>query len=1156
MSLFKRKKGPAHLDVAPAASFQPALAPSSSLAPRRAVSGSSVPSTPTSPYDSHVHIDDFGRPVAGPAFVAQQGAGGAPFGSGHGVGDDEPVGEMQLLYGYAPIATTLELSIIKVEKIVAACAVELQRRGLDTPLILSSMALDISLEGVTSLIRVYLDDPSAWISDLALAHPLSVGAFMKWGLARLINERGRRGFVSWDSYNEFKTAERGFPPKSCTVHLISRLSASNGRLLTSLLTLFSTIAAHSATNGMPPRKLAALFSPYVFGLADDRGFDETYEEWQRATDAFEHILLSFVRDQQAQGQLPTFLERFVAGYPEVLNISYSGAPPRVPKGSRVEEVTRVRRSTRFHSRNLIQQGGTWDVPYSNDWRLFFTSTLSSSPSPDSTDRPAFTASYRHLLNIRSGHGLEDDDDEGELQRFKSVVEKDWAQFGQLGFQDVDEKKLEFDLSEGEREAVRRKRDTMDWSTFETAGFTHEVFAPTHLVFHHTLNQRVNTWPSSQQQLTQRLKEAEKALPPFPYDTTPREHARVTVDADFFETWADVLVGGGWARDELKESSFALIQWKARPREGDPIRGKSSTGDARTEERWVLVEEVVPREYREALLADPKTKKQSKRVSFMRAVRRKSSFNSSAAPSASQPARAGIASSSTFTNLVSAPITSSYARKESNLRPIDEAVFDPNNDSETKLVSLSKLHLGPSDYATYAPSASAPSASRYAPSTAYAPSVISTVRAADGHDPSSSTANLSAAERDFVPPPMPPHQGIAGTISSQRREPLPASSVPPAAAPVFSPEPPFPTASSPPSLAPPGPVGYTKPSAPEKKGFLARMGTRRGSGNKLGLGSLGGSGSGSGGSGASTQSTMSRLWRGPNGAKSVGAGATAPPANSTGVLAPAVATVPEMQRNGSSGSGRGDAYAYAAPALVQTPSWTTGTLPGVPPLAPVAEHPPAASTTAIPPRTNGSAAHLEPASQYNGTPDNYSVVATASSSSPFDNGYRASVQSTITSGGDPYGGMDDSDASTDLHADVQGAEVGRVLFRGSQSFPDGLDEAAAGTPRRPSVASTVQPGSPPRRREDVSLEQPRSPPRKESLPQSAPYDPAQGDHGSAPAAHADGAAAGGCPSGVSQFSTRVANIVGMYEQRDPHPHGEDVRLTEYGFGPNSGGGDGR
>lgn len=46
---------------------------------------------------------------------------------------------------------------------------------------------------------------------------------------------------------------------------------------------------------MPPRKLASLFSPYIFGLADDETFDATYLEWQRATDATEHILLAFVR---------------------------------------------------------------------------------------------------------------------------------------------------------------------------------------------------------------------------------------------------------------------------------------------------------------------------------------------------------------------------------------------------------------------------------------------------------------------------------------------------------------------------------------------------------------------------------------------------------------------------------------------------------------------------------------------------------------------------------------------------------------------------------------------------------------------------------------------------------------------------------------------
>jgi hypothetical protein len=32
---------------------------------------------------------------------------------------------------------------------------------------------------------------------------------MKWALARLISDRGGRGFVSWEVYSDFKTAERG-----------------------------------------------------------------------------------------------------------------------------------------------------------------------------------------------------------------------------------------------------------------------------------------------------------------------------------------------------------------------------------------------------------------------------------------------------------------------------------------------------------------------------------------------------------------------------------------------------------------------------------------------------------------------------------------------------------------------------------------------------------------------------------------------------------------------------------------------------------------------------------------------------------------------------------------------------------------------------------
>ncbi|GAA5916942.1 hypothetical protein JCM8208_001652 [Rhodotorula glutinis] len=1133
MSLFKKK------GTARKLSFGPDPSPSSPSTTLDAPPHLASP--PPSPYEASLHIDDFGRPITQPAFAAAPPGGGSPrFGEGYGVGDDlEPAqpAEMQLLYGYTPIATTLELSIVKVDKVVAACADEIRRRGLDTPLIMSSMALDISLDGVCSLIRSYLDDPADWAQDLSLAQPLSVGAFMKWALARLVNERGRRGFLSATAYEAFRSAERAsnYTPTSCSLYLMSSLPPSNARLLTDLLSLFSSIAAHSAANGMPPRKLASLFSPYVFGLADDRSFDETYREWQRATDALEHILLAFIRDQQAQGQLPTFLERYVTGYPDMLNVSYSGAPPKVPAGARVEEVTRVKRTTRFHSRNLIKQAFSWDVPHSNDWKLFTAPGASLSASTSSTaststsspDRPVYTPSYRHLLNIRSSasHGLVDDDDEGELQRYKTAVEKEWAKFGEIGFSDVDEKKLEFDLTEGEREAFKRKRDTMDWSTFESAGFQHEMFAPSHLVFHHTLKQQVNTWPSSAKILDQRLRQAEQALPAFPYDTTPREEGRITVDAAFFEAWADVLVGGGWAKDELKESSWALVHWKARPRDGTvPVRAAGGAGgDPRTEERWVLVEEFVPREYREALLADPKVKlKESRRISFMRAVRRRGSFvkdpSSSSAPT---PRAQPVSSSSHF---LAVPLSSSHARREPALRPIDEAIFDPNHDVETKLMSLSNVHLAPQ--ATGAPGSSYGTSSRYAPSTSYAPSVVSTARAADGH---SSTifghddASLEQPPQSTRAPPV-PHNGERNGLGARLAPQLGSSSSASAhVARTATQHAPAPTGSASPFVA--APVGYSKPDKKEKGGFLKRMNTKK------------------------VSEGMNRLWRGPNGTTASSAAASD---RSPAAAGPVLASSAPYPTYGSGSTGAAaPASAVPAPAPVAPPAAPqlqhghsySVPLPGAPlALAPVAPR----STASSPLVTAGE--------------DNspYLSPSTGVTSSPFDNGYRQSIQSTAS--GNPYDGLDDTDASfggTETEADVDGAEVGEVLFRGSRSFPDGLDGVAEG--RRPSLTSmdTVQHASPPPQARTpstsprlASAAQFASPPRHASLPDSpkpdadAPYDPHDPRFPSARYA-----------SGTSQLTQRVAGIVGLYEQRDrdavahgsPPKGGDDVRLTQFGFG---------
>lgn len=103
--------------------------PTSSLTPPQ--TSPVVPPSPASLYEPSLHIDDFGRPISQPAFASPATGASLRFGEGYGVGDDvepAPPHEMQLLYGYAPLSTTVELSIVKVDKVVAACADEIRRR--------------------------------------------------------------------------------------------------------------------------------------------------------------------------------------------------------------------------------------------------------------------------------------------------------------------------------------------------------------------------------------------------------------------------------------------------------------------------------------------------------------------------------------------------------------------------------------------------------------------------------------------------------------------------------------------------------------------------------------------------------------------------------------------------------------------------------------------------------------------------------------------------------------------------------------------------------------------------------------------------------------------------------------------------------------------
>lgn len=166
-------------------------------------------------------IDDFGRPIRRPvpalsnASLASRPASPDPGAPRYGVGDEEDdpsaLIELQLLYGYSPMYPALELSVSQVADICELCCHYLTLRGLDTPLLLSSMALDLEIEGPSSLARSYVKNRPAYDDEVALASPLSLAAHLKWALARLVPPAGQpdRGFVSYKDYETFRSTEQG-----------------------------------------------------------------------------------------------------------------------------------------------------------------------------------------------------------------------------------------------------------------------------------------------------------------------------------------------------------------------------------------------------------------------------------------------------------------------------------------------------------------------------------------------------------------------------------------------------------------------------------------------------------------------------------------------------------------------------------------------------------------------------------------------------------------------------------------------------------------------------------------------------------------------------------------------------------------------------------
>lgn len=124
--------------------------------------------------------------------------------------------------------------------------------------------------------------------------------------------------------------------------------------------MVSLIYFFSTKNGCTTRKLACLFSSYIFGLPDDGTLEQTYTAFNRYSHATEHLLLAYIRDQitldQASGapnSTPMRLQEVVTNYQQCLPTNLNKPPP----GASMQPVFRIRRQVRFYSEDLIATAG-------------------------------------------------------------------------------------------------------------------------------------------------------------------------------------------------------------------------------------------------------------------------------------------------------------------------------------------------------------------------------------------------------------------------------------------------------------------------------------------------------------------------------------------------------------------------------------------------------------------------------------------------------------------------------------------------------------------------------------------------------------------------------------------------------------------------------
>ncbi|KAF8452313.1 hypothetical protein L210DRAFT_3638868 [Boletus edulis BED1] len=583
-------------------------------------------------------------------------------------------------YGYLSCERHVILGLDDVARLVDVLAVELGTRCLTTPFIFSTLALDISSSAIKRLIRAFLEtcaNPSSqeaehrWREEARFAGPHELGMCFRWGFARVVRVVGGqavRGLISWDHYVEFRDSEAAlnYPPTHFATFL-PPLPPVLRTILWTLLSLLIRFTAHSSASGHTPPTLSPLFGPLLFGLGPaSLSFQHTYIHYLRAVNAMEHIMLAFIRCQDAPKApgvrsdintnitfgsattlgVPTRLKDWIRGYPSMLptlHVKEKQDKPQARRGARTMRVVSVRRNVRMYSPDLVKTAAGWasaprfgqdpgrGLAGSKEWERIAPSALKLQPRYSEgykkrMDMPASfhpytgptgTSSATSSTSSATSKSSDEKDKlglgfrEGE-DRFRTLTELKWGEFENSGFGTTaaNDKKLQFDLTESERTSRSTKRTTMNWNDFSAIGFDRtDARLSATLQFSTPVAHSISSWPMKNESITKKLKKTQRALPPFGWDTEPVMGSEEMIEEAFMDVFCDLVYGGGWMDIERgeetdRECNWALIAFKSLPLNKNSTPG----GDPRTAATVLLFEEFVPLEYRQQLAKESGTKR--------------------------------------------------------------------------------------------------------------------------------------------------------------------------------------------------------------------------------------------------------------------------------------------------------------------------------------------------------------------------------------------------------------------------------------------------------------------------------------------------------------------------------------------------------------------